>query len=361
MNVVQNYLVSVMKADFSLYEIRIFCRIVAQANTVLRGMKASQLMGKAFSADGVNINMTIPVKDLVTDGSHDYDACVQAANALLEKRVRYWSTKAGQWIETDGSNEGRENGDTYRGTHLITSCEYVKGSGVIKISTTRWLMEFILNFVYGNFSMYDFEKCLTLPSAYAVRLYWLTCSLSRPVTYPYKMLREMLGVGNKYKQVGDFIKRCLETPRVILEANAMNGFDYHKEGEGQKCKFTLFPVKRQAAAGQQVQQVSIFVNPAVRQYLSTAAGFDLRELNHNQATLEQFSALPSCEDKLVQIVERARKKRAGKGYIINAMKSAVTEARGPVASPSQSGGQKLSAALDKFRAALPKTSRPTLS
>lgn len=351
MNVVQNYLVSVMKADFSLYEIRIFCRIVAQANTILRGMKASQLMGRAFSSDGVNLNMAIPVKDLVTDGSHDYDACVQAANALLEKKVRYWSTKRGQWIETDGSTEGRENGDTYRGTHLITSCEYVKGSGVIKISCSRWLMEFILDFVYGNFSMYDFEKCLTLPSAYAVRLYWLTCSQSRPVRYPYQMLRDMLGVGEKYKQVGDFIKRCIETPRRLLQANGMNGFAWHKEGVGRECHFIFFPVKRQAAAGQQVEGVSIFVNPAVRQYLSTAASFTLRELNHNQATLEQYSAIPGCEDKLVLIIERARKKRAGKGYIINAMKNAIEEASSPMAkSPRRSSQPRtLGAALDDFR------------
>lgn len=315
MNVVQNYLVSIMRGNFSLYETRLFTKIVLQANTVIKGRRATTLMGKAISADGINANMAIPISDIISDGSHDYESVIDAAGKLQDKTIEYYDRKTKKW--------------TYYRDHLINNVRYTEGSGVIRFTVSMWLLEYILDFIGGNFSMYDFQNALKLPSAYAVRLYWLTCSMTAPVNYPLQMLRDMLGVGDKYRQNRDFIKRCISTPCKLLEKYSLNGFTFRKgTGRGKKACLVFSPVKRQSqSTSQLVAQASIsaWVKPHVRNYLLTAAYFDNKELNSNKDTLFQFCKLPDCEDRIVRIVHRSREKSAGKGYIINAMKSSVRD------------------------------------
>ena len=315
MNVVQNYLVSIMHGNFSLYETRLFTKIVLQANTVIKGRRASSLMGKAISADGINANMAIPISDIISDGSHDYESVIDAAKKLQDKTIEFYDRKTQKW--------------TYYRDHLINNVRYTEGSGVIRFTVSMWLLEYILDFINGNFSMYDFQSALRLPSAYAVRLYWLTCSMTAPVNYPLQMLRDMLGVGEKYSQNRDFIKRCIAKPCNLLEQYRLNGFTFRKgTGRGKKASLIFSPVKRQTqSSAQLVAQASIsaWVKPSVRNYLLTAAYFDNKELSSNKDTLFQFCRLPDCEDRIVKIVHRSREKRAGKGYIINAMKSSIRD------------------------------------
>lgn len=315
MNVVQNYLVTIMKGNFSLYETRLFSKIVLHANTVIKGRRASTLMGKAVCLDGLNCNMAIPITDIITDGSHDYKSVVRAAFGLQDKIIQYYDRRAQRWT-------------LYR-DHLINNVRYTEGSGVIQITVSLWLLQYILDFISNNFSMYDFESALKLPSAYAVRLYWLTCSMSAPVCYKITMLREILGVGDKYKQNRDFIKRCIETPARILEQYNVNGYSFKKgPGRGEKATLVLTPVKRQiqqpaelvAQAG-----LSAWCKPSIRNYLLTAAYFSNKELSANKETLFLFSKLQNAEDTIIKIVHRARKKRMGKGYIINAIKRCIDE------------------------------------
>lgn len=312
MNVIQNYLVTVMKGDFTLYETKIFSRIVLHANHVLKGKKISSILGSSFSADGITANLAININDLLSDGSHDYKAVIDAADSLQDKVVKFFRTEQNEWVENR--------------THLIESRKYVKGSGVLRITVSVSLLEYILDFVHGNFSMYDFEKSLTLPSAYAVRLYWLTCSMKNPTRYPIVMLREMLGTGEKYKQNKDFIKRCIETPCRILKEMHMNGYTYSKSGAGKKAVINFFPVKRQEQTKNELTaqaSLSAWVKPAIKNYLQSVYGFTNEELRSNKNTLFEFCHLPDAEQKIVSIVQRARLNDCGKGYIINAMKKAT--------------------------------------
>lgn len=313
MNVIQSYLTTIMKGNFSLYEIRIFVKIVEQANSILRGAKISRLLGKSVCVDGVNCNLSIPVRSVMTEGSHDYTNVKEALNRLLRKEVEVYDTNKRVWCKAT----------------LINNIRVAEGDGLIKFTVPKWLMEYILNFVYGNFSEYNLQAALTLPSAYAVRLYWLTCSMTSPVNYSVTMLREMLGVGDKYKETKDFIKRCIEPPRKMLEERNLNGFTFTKGFTKGKVTYLHFkPVKREKKDEAQIaaqSSLSVWCNPALRQYLITQCNFSMRELSAHKELLGDFSKLPAMEDKIVEIVNRARRKRAGKGYIISAMKKSLAD------------------------------------
>lgn len=327
MNVIQSYLTTIMHGDFSLYEVRIFLRIVEQANVIIDKQTLSSMLGKSFCADGINCNLTVPMRSILADNSQHYDEVKKALSRMLDKKVEYYDTDAREW----------------RKATLINNIRVADGSGMIKFVVPKWLMELILNFVKYNFSEYDLQAALSLPTAYAVRLYWLTCSMTKPVPYSIDFLKDMLGVRDRYKMTKDFIKRCIEPPRKILEDRKLNGFTFEKQFTGNKCTSLLFkPVKRQIEDPKRLTAkatLSAWCDPALRQYLTTQANMKVSELSAHKDELFNFGKIQGWQNKIVRIVDRARKGRKAKGYIFAAIKREV-ESNYPVASASIRQGVK---------------------
>lgn len=314
MNVVQSYLTTIIRGEFSLYEIRIFLKIVELANQLLGGKKVSQLVGKAVCVDGLNCNLSIPIKSIMTDGSMAYNRVREALNRMMHKTVELYD----------------QSKDEYRAATLLNNIRIAQGDGLVKFVVPKWLLEYILNFVNGNFSMYDLQAALSLPSAYAVRMYWLTCSMRDPVDYPVMMLKQMLGAEDKYKETKDFIKRCIDPAQKILSERNLNGFSYQKKFTGNKCThLQIIPVKRQKKEPKQLVAMaglSAWCPLPLRQYLQNQCGFSMRELSSHKDELFKFSHIKGYEDKIIKIVERQRRKRASKGYIIASIKAEVKAA-----------------------------------
>lgn len=314
MNVVQNYLVTIMHGDFSLYEVRILCHIIYHANKCLKGQRVSSLIGQRLSTDGISTVISLPIKTIASPTAHDYQAVFDAAVRLQDKVVEYYDHDTSSW--------------TYYRSHLIDTVKWKHGSGIITFTVSNWLLQYILDFVHGNFSLYDFEQCLSLTSPYDVRMYWLTCSMKKPVKYRITMLKEMLGAETKYKQNRDFIKRCIESPMHHLEEKKLNGYTYHVDGRGKACTIEFFPVKRQEVTKQQTAAMlpaSSWIQVDLRNYLLSTGWMTNEVINKNKTTLFDFGTLPNYQSRISRIVQNARKKDAGYGYIINAMKSEVAE------------------------------------
>lgn len=314
MNVVQSYLTTVMRGNFSVLEIRIFVNIVAHANKILRGVKVSKLIGSSVCTDGLNCNLSIPVRSVMPETSHDYMQVKAALKNLAKKQVEFYDAEKKTWFCTP----------------FISNIRVGEHDGLIKFTCARWLLDYILNFVYGNFSLYNLEAALSLTSAYAVRLYWLTCSMRDPLRFSISMLRDMLGVGDKYKQTKDFIKRCIDPAEKMLAAHKLNGFSYKKgivKGRVQYIQF--IPVKREEPTDNQllaqVNGSSTWIDPVLRQYLTAQAGFTMRELSSHKKLWLNLIKMPEWQEKVVQIVNRARRKGAGKGYIIKGLQDSLTD------------------------------------
>ena len=330
MNIVQSYLTTVMKGNFSLYEVRIFVKIVEHANKALNGASVIDAVRAGISADNITANITVPIREILTDGSNDYSKIFEACKSLSEKTIELWNTKSGQWVKMPDMDE---NGNTHYFTHMIDNVRYVQGTGKIKFTCAVWLLQYILDFVNNQFSMYDLGTALSLPTPYSVRLYWLTCSMSNPVTYPLQMLREILGIGEKYKNPKDFCRRVLDPPIEIFKERGLNGYTYKKNKRNQGAtspivSITIIPVKRAkitAAAANAKMPLSQAGHPDLRQYLYTQCSFTTKDLCTIKDVLFNFSRIPNFRQIIYSIVEKARKKRAGKGYIINAMRSEISE------------------------------------
>lgn len=329
MNVIQSYLTTVMKGDFSLYETRIFVKIVEHANQLLNGQRITNILGTAVSVDGITANIEIPIKEILTDGTNDYGKVYKAACSLSNKTIEYYDRKKGKW--TKNTAPDGKGGVRYY-THLIDNIRYPEGDGLIKFTCAAWLLQYILDFVNGNFSMYDLATALCLPSAYCVRMYWLTCSMTKPIPYPIQMLREMLGVGDKYPRPKDFIRRVIAPPARIFEQRGLNGYVFkaiHKHADSRTSKITailLIPVKRQEPSTKQLAAklpANSWIPSELRQYLSTKEQFTAEDFAKLKDDLFEFTNIPKWRDIIVHIANNAAKQRAGKGYIINGIRSEI--------------------------------------
>ena len=170
---------------------------------------------------------------------------------------------------------------------------------------------------------------MSLKTSNAVRMYMLTCSMTRPISYSVEFLKEVLGVPGMYTQTRDFIKRCIEPAAKELEDAGVNGFSFSPEYDGRKvAKILLRPVTRAKKSRKELTAMaglSAWCPPAMKNYLMMSCGFTSRELSANKTTLFEFSKLQGWQDVLLMIIERQRRKRKSKGYIIAAMKLEIKE------------------------------------
>lgn len=313
MNVVQSYLTTIMKGDFSLYEVRIFLKIVELANKLIAGQKISKLAGKAVCVDGYNCTLSMPVREIMTKNSQAYGRVRDALTNLMHKEVELMEPEKRQWHKAT----------------LLNNITVSQGDGMVKFVVPKWLLEYILNFINKNYSMYNLQAALSLPSAHMVRLYWLTCSMSSPVDYSISMLKDMLGCSDKYPNTKDFIKRCIDPAVKEFAVRKLNGFTYTKIKERNRItKLRFSPVRRQVqgVAGITAKApLSVWVPLPLRQYLANQCGFSQHEMEANKALLFEFSHISGYEDKIIAIEERRRKKGKSKGYLIAAVKSEVAE------------------------------------
>lgn len=308
-NVIQSYFTTIMKGNFSLIEVRIFIKIVEQANLLLQGANGSKLIGRSFCADGLNCNLIVPIETILGDNCHDYSRAKKAFKNLADKKVEFYDGAKKSWFYTP----------------FVSNIRVAENDGMAHFTVARWLMEYIVNFMYCNYSRYNLAAALSLPSAYAVRLYWLTCSQSTALDWNIQTLRDILGVGDKYPKTKDFIRRCIAPAEEVLEKRGLNGFKAIKVFKGNKITSLRFePVKRENNHEQDKFSAvtdANGVNQMLVVYLVGACGFTANGIKNNAELLKGFAALPDWQGTLNKIVRHARKKRAGAGYYINAMRA----------------------------------------
>lgn len=314
MTVYQSYLSAIIKGRYSLYECRLFLQIVKAAQPLFSGKRMAHLMQSQVCVDGLNLNLSVQISTILSDGSKHYEDVKEAARSLEAKIVEHYDPVAKIW----------------RSAPLIYNVQMVDNSGVITFSAAKWLMSYIVDLCKG-YTSYDIASALSLKSSYSTRLYMIFCSLSQPIVFKIQFFRELFGLSDKYAQPRDFIKRVIDPALAELESEALNSFRYEVIKAGRKIDaLKLIPVKRQQKSKSELAAMaglSAFCDPVLRSILSTRCDFSARELGAHKELLMRFGKVPCWQDHLSLIIERQRRKRASKGYIIASMRSVVTEAK----------------------------------
>lgn len=311
MQLIQSFIYSLTRVRLSLYEQRILLKVVEHAQIRLKGMLIKDHLER-LTHDFDNVQIIVPIKELLDDGNQHYRHVHDAAMALMRREFQFYNSESRTWFATP----------------VIYNVEHRDKSGLIKFYVSRVLFDIILDFTKG-YRQYDLKTALSIPSPYASRLYSLMCGQDKPLRMGIKALKEMFGVVEKYSQTADFIKKVIEPSKRLLDAQGCTSFTYARVKEGQKVVALLFyPVKRdEPSKRQQVakQSVGWYLSKEVRFWLMAKAHFTLRELGAHKELLEEFCRMPDAVATIMAIYERFLSGGKSKGYIIAAMRSSVAE------------------------------------
>lgn len=311
MELIQSFVYTIQRSKLTLYEQRILLKVVEHAQSRVRGLVIKDNLYK-WQHDFDNVEMLIPIKDILTDGSQHYVQVRQAASLLTKRSFEFQDAETGNWFSTP----------------VIYNVSHSPRSGVIKFYVSRVLFDVILDFSKG-FRQYSLETALMLPSPYASRLYSLMCGQTSPLRLEISELKKMFGVEDKYAQTADFIKKIIVPSQKLLDKQNCTSFTFSRVKNGQKVVALLFfPVKRDEPRKEQLAakvSTSLFMSKEIQITLMQIAGFSYKELSAHKVLLNEFSKLPDCYSIIIDIVNRMISYNKQKGYVIAAMRSEVQE------------------------------------
>lgn len=309
MEIVQSFIYSVSRVELSLYEQRILLKVVEFAQSQLKGRLLKNSLFR-MEHDLDNVRIQIPVRYILTEGSKHYEDVREAAIKLMGRRFEFWDTNSGAWYSSP----------------LIYNVAYVEGGGLLSFYVSKMLFDVILDFTKG-FCKYDLETALSLSSPYAVRMYALVASQTRPIVYTIGQLKKMFGVEDKYKQTRDFLIKVIDAAKKILDDAQCNSFTYSKIKNGKKVEsICIAPLKRrQLTAEELAAKVSLkrLVDNEILVVLISYMGFTTKEISAHKILLNDFCKLPYCTDTIYNIERRFRKGKKNKGYVIAAIRDEV--------------------------------------
>lgn len=313
----QSYGSVIMRGKLDIYQMRIFMGIVKRANNIIPSMPLKEIIRRGIDTSHVTRIMSMPIKEII-GSSHNYGPVKDAIRHLKAWQVEYYDKPKGLW-------------------QLASIMEDVvldERGGVVTFKTQQWVLDYILDFKNGGARIYDYVTAMSMASAYSARMYMLTCNMGKPLTYKISDLKEILGVGEKYKRFSDFEKRVLKKSIADMQKK---GADYYKYTIIRKYKdkpksepqyITITPVKAKVSTekiGEVVAKIKGSVGEQIFSYMVSSVGFSNREMSGNRQMFECLPKKPGWQEKLFEIVERARRKNKNHGYIINGLKKWLAE------------------------------------
>lgn len=298
-----------MRAKFGIYESRLFIRIVEKCQLLL---PQGNYMARAYDTpSGWSFQFSFPLSSLTT--SHNYIYVKKACQNLKNMTCSTYDIDRQQWKMAGFIKEARID----------------EQSGILKVEVADWVCRSILDFRQG-WRLYDIEKALAIRNPYALRMYLITCTQSKTLTFSIGYIRGLLLGDNNhaYHNSSDFIKRCLKPAAQELEQLGCNGFTYEAvKATGDKKsrieKIKIIPQKRENQEkniSETRKEIKQQIPEQLLQYLTLQCGLTSREIGgRNLAKFARFCQQPNWQGKFINIVTRWRKHRYGHGWLINAI------------------------------------------
>lgn len=226
--IVQSYVLTSARYDFSVYEKRILFRIIEHLQHELEGKPLNErcvIQQNLFN----DRRFTMPISEFLngeTDKNH-----ARIKKALMDLRNKAFEYEDESVWEYLGIIE-RPLVDKYKTT--------------VEFTVTPKLYECFLNFAKG-YKRYELNTAFQFESVYAMRFYELLAGQTKPLSYSVDALKDMFGLSDKYDRVNDFIKRVVDVAKRELDAKSPYSFIYktNRDEDGGRAIHTLhfYPVR----------------------------------------------------------------------------------------------------------------------
>jgi len=209
---------------------------------------ALHLISQIRKDDNEFRSQTVRIKDINdmtgTASQALYTRAEEICDSLIEQKVR---------IRSESPSGER----TYGVYNLLSSCEYVEGSGEIKARFNQDMAPFLLE-LRDRFTQYRLQFVMRLRSVYAIRFYELMKMREdlKCMRISISKLREMLAVEDKYTRFSDLKRNVIEPARREIHAECDVYFTYKVEREGRTpVRLMLFFHKNEDVLGSEDAEI----------------------------------------------------------------------------------------------------------
>lgn len=313
--VIQSYLITAARYDFSVYEKRIIYRIVQMCQSAIEGQK---------------LDANFQINSLLFD---DLKEVIMPISAFMqnEQDENYTRAKNALW-ELNNKVFEYEDSEVWKPIRIIEMPTLVK-RGYVKFVLHSEVYEAILNFSKG-FRRIELKTAFEFESVYTMRFYELLSGKTTPITYTLSDLKIMFKVENKYKETKDFIRRVITPAQAELKKKAPFSFEFKTVTEGKKIvAFTFYPYQIPANIDVELETKKLkkqispkwYLDKMHYNYLIENYFFDKDEIKHN---IDTFKAAAQRMDLMRFMADKKRMahtKKNPKGYLIKALKGELAK------------------------------------
>ncbi|HOK39397.1 MAG TPA: replication initiation protein [Bacteroidales bacterium] len=269
---IQSYIVTTARYDFSVYEKRIIYRLVELCQCALEGQKL---------IPGFQINPLL---------YEEMKEIVMPISAFLkdEKDENYSLAKKALWDLKNKVIE-YEDDEIWKPISIIEMPKLIK-KGYVKFVLHKEIYEALLDFSKG-FRKYELAVVFKFDSVYAMRFYELLSGKTDPITYSIDNLKIMFKLENKYKLNTDFIRYVINTAKKELDEKAPISFEYKLQKNGKKIvAITFYPYEIPQNKDETLERKALMKQTAlswdldkmVINYLKENYLFDTDEIKNNR-------------------------------------------------------------------------------
>lgn len=220
-DVLQSYILTTAKYDFSVYEKRILYRIVEMNQHLLegKGLTAKYEIESNLFGDKT---ITMPVACFLSgEDDKNYNRIKKAFMDLQKKILLY------------------EDSKTWASLSIIANPVISKYSDTVTFNVNHLIYDAFLNFSKG-FRKYELKTAMEFESVYSMRFYELMSGQKSPIEYGVDKLKEMFKIEAKYERVNDFFRKVIEPAKKELDEKSPYSFDYIPQKTGRKITSIMF-------------------------------------------------------------------------------------------------------------------------
>jgi len=316
-DLIQSYILTTAKYDYSVYEKRILYRIIELMQEYTKGktLNSRYSITKTMFDD---IDVIMPASAFLKDEKdQNYTRTKDALLSLNRKVIQY---------------EDRESWGAF---NLIERPVVHKIRDNISFRISPTIAKAFLDFSKG-FSKYELETAMSFKSEYSMRFYELLSGQKKPITYSVENLKIMFKVEDKYKLTANFINKVIEPAKKELDEKSPYSFEYKPVKLGRKItSIKFYPVyqpknrdaKIEAKRLQKSTSLKWDLDRLTINYLIENYVFTEEEIQNNR---ELFVKAQNSADFdllyfLSEQIRNAETKKNPKGWIINAIKKQLAK------------------------------------
>lgn len=308
--VLQSYIITTAKYDFSVYEKRILYKQIEIEQELLSGQKIRPNV-KIDTNLWKDRKYTMPVQ-MFLNGEEDknYARIKKAFKSLMSKIIEY------------------EDENKIVSFPLIMNYEIDKKGETVTWQCYSIMVDAIVNFAKG-FRKYELKTAMSFDSIYAMRFYEIFSGQERPLTFTIDQLKAMFKLENKYSLTAMFIKKVIDVAKKELDKKSPYSFEYKKNKQGKKFhSITFYPTYKPEYKDLILERRKLQKQISLRwdlsqetiNYLKEVFLFDSKEINQHRELFKLGEKELDLLIVLSKIKRYALDARNPKGYVISALK-----------------------------------------